>query len=111
MQTTKWKLARRWVLPTLMVVGLAGCAGINGPHKPTLREKARKLTQGMTEYQVKQLLGDPYTTQMGTCGQQTARSWECLTWAYQTGWSENGTLDVVFQQAQRSWYVNSWSWY
>jgi hypothetical protein len=88
----------------VLATALSGCANLAGA--------SSHLEQGMTEDQVKTLVGSPHSVSLETCGSKTPEPWTCKQYKY--GGSEwvGGTLYVRFHQsADGLWRVNDWNHY
>ena len=82
----------------ISLVMLQACAGYG------LGKKSLSLRVGMSEQEVRQLLGDPVSTSQSTCGQDTGQPWSCLTWNY----DEYGGKYVTFSNGDGVLHLNHW---
>jgi len=86
----------------LLLTLCAGCTSIGAMSK--------KLEVGMSEQEVKQLIGEPASVSIQTCGSSTPEPWQCKQYKYSDGWAS--FLIVYFLQLDGGgWRVNSWSAY
>jgi hypothetical protein len=75
------------------------------------QKKALGLQPGMTEADVRALLGQPDETSSGTYGSATPHPWQGIEWTYR--WHQgffSKRLNIVFEGAPGSWVVNNWRW-
>ena len=70
-----------------------------------------RLEQAMTEDQVRDLIGEPTSVSLETCGSSTPHPWQCKQFQYEGSdrgrWT--GQLTVRFSNDTSHWLVNSWS--
>ncbi len=85
----------------LLLPIFAGCASVG--------EMSKELEVGMSEQRVKNVIGDPASVSVETCGSKTPDPWQCKNYKYEDGFM--GFLTVYFLEVEGMWLVNSWSAY
>jgi hypothetical protein len=75
--------------------------------KPDYDAKSLLLKTGMSEQEVKGVLGTPKKAEVHTCGSNTDKPWTCKIWTY--GFFLSG-MGLLFEEAGADdWRLNSWS--
>ena len=97
-----------------LIIGLLSVSflGLANAQQTSVKEKSILLDTRMSETRVKNLIGNPESVEMQTCGGSSKENapWSCKIYTYKDsccGYSPP-ELSVYFFQMGNQWYVNSW---
>ena len=115
---TWFELPLGWALP-LVLLCLAGCSSAPSTGAESAgrlsfveaQQRCKQLRKGMSQNEVRRLLGDPGETNERMFGRRTASPWLGKEWVYKWRFEgEERELDVVFQRVGDFWMLNHWGW-
>ena len=102
------------LLTLLLVVGCSAPSSSEVPSRISYAEaqmRWKQLRKGMSQNEVRRLLGDPGETTERMFGRRTANPWLGKEWIYKWRFEgEERELDVVFQRVGDFWMLNHWGW-